>query len=181
MRGHQSWTIRRVIGVFGVCLIAGVGLPAAAQSVARVEQAVPCEKLASLTLPDAKVTRAERVSAGTFTAPAPPPVPVSVDYSRLPAFCRVAATISPPPDSAIKMEIWMPVEGWNGKFVGVGNGGFSGEIWYFAMVEPLSRGYAVAGTATGHEGGQADASFATRAQSAERGGHRGRRRARWSD
>ena len=159
MRGHQSWTIRRVIGVF--CFASSLmRATAAAQSVARDARPMLCENLASLTLPDAKVTRAERVSAGTFTAPAPPPVPVPVDYSRLPAFCRVAATISPTPGSTIKMEIWMPVEGWNGKFVGVGNGGFSGEIWYFAMVEPLSRGYAVAGTDTGHEGGQADASFA---------------------
>jgi feruloyl esterase len=31
---------------------------------------------------------------------------------------------------------------------------------YFAMAEPLRRGYAVAGSDTGHEGGQADASFA---------------------
>ena len=153
--------MRAAVGLFGVCLIAGAGSPAAAQSVAaRAGQPVPCENLASLALPDAKVTRAERVAAGKFSAPAPTPIPVTVDYSRLPAFCRVAATIAPTPDSAIKMEIWMPVEGWNGKFVGVGNGGFSGAIWYFAMVEPLSRGYAVAGTDTGHEGEGADASFA---------------------
>ena len=42
----------------------------------------------------------------------------------------------------------------------VGNGGFSGAIFYFAMAEPLMRGYAVVSTDTGHEGGLADASFA---------------------
>ena len=63
----------------------------------------------------------------------------------LPAFCRVAATAAPTPDSAIKFEVWLPVEGWNGKFVAVGNGGFGGLIFYFAMAEPLRRGYAVAG------------------------------------
>ena len=83
-----------------------------------------------------------------------------VDYSTLPAFCRVAATAAPTPDSAIKFEVWLPVEGWNGKFVAVGNGGFGGVILHFAMAEPLRRGYAVAGTDTGHEGGPADASFA---------------------
>jgi hypothetical protein len=57
MRGHQCWTIRRVIGVLSVCLIADVGSPAAAGSVARGEQPVPCENLASLTLPDAKTFR----------------------------------------------------------------------------------------------------------------------------
>ena len=160
MGRRKSRTMRAVIAVVVVGLICGAGAPAAAQRVARAAPPAACGNLASLTFPDAKVTRAERVPAGAFTAPAPPPVPVPIDYSGLPAFCRVAATIAPAPDSAIKMEIWMPIDNWNGKFVGVGNGGFSGEIWYFAMAEPLSRGYAVAGTDTGHEGDQADASFA---------------------
>src|SRR5829696_5572643 len=57
------------------------------------------------------------------------------------------------------MEVWLPGEDWNGKFVGVGNGGLSGAIWYFAMATPLQRGYAVAATNTGHDGDQADATF----------------------
>ncbi len=115
----------------------------------------------TVALPNATITKAERVEAGAFVAPPlPPGPPVSVDYTTLPAFCRVAATASPTPDSAIKFEVWLPVEGWNGKFVAVGNGGFAGMIFYFAMAEPLRRGYAVAGSDTGHEGGQADASFA---------------------
>lgn len=121
----------------------------------------PCATLSAVALPNATITKAERVEAGAFVAPPPPPgPPVSVDYTTLPAFCRVAATASPTPDSAIKFEVWLPVQGWNGKFVAVGNGGFAGMIFYFAMAEPLRQGYAVAGTDTGHEGGQADASFA---------------------
>src|SRR6185295_15890131 len=89
---------------------------------------VPCARLRVLELPHTLITMAQTVAAGSFTAPKPPPIPgVPADYSRLPAFCRVAATISPVPGSTIKMEVWLPAEGWNGKFVGVGNGGFSGE------------------------------------------------------
>ena len=132
---------------------------AIAQNSATATAPLPCERLRTLTLPHTQITLAEPVAAGAFKAPKPPPIPVPADYSRLPAFCRVAATIQPVPGSTIKMEVWMPAQGWNGKFVGVGNGGFSGEIWYFSMAEPLARGYAVAGTDTGHEGGQADASF----------------------
>ncbi|MGH9217881.1 MAG: tannase/feruloyl esterase family alpha/beta hydrolase, partial [Vicinamibacterales bacterium] len=121
----------------------------------------PCETLGAVALPNTKITKAERVEAGAFVAPPlPPGPPVSVDYTTLPAFCRVSATAVPTPDSAIKFEVWLPVQGWNGKFVAVGNGGFAGMIFYFAMAEPLRRGYAVAGSDTGHEGGQADASFA---------------------
>ena len=132
-----------------------------AQTTATQARPAPCATLATVALPDAKVTMAERVEAGALVAPPlPPGPPVSVDYTTLPAFCRVAATASPTADSAIKFEVWMPAQGWNGKFVAVGNGGFAGMIFYFAMAEPLRRGYAVAGTDTGHEGGQADASFA---------------------
>ena len=121
---------------------------------------VACEALATVALPGARITKTERVEAGAFVAPPlPPGPPVSVDYKTLPAFCRVAGTASPTADSAIKFEVWMPGQGWNGKFVAVGNGGFAGMIFYFAMAEPLRRGYAVAGTDTGHEGGPADASF----------------------
>jgi feruloyl esterase len=86
--------------------------------------------------------QAERVEAGAFVPPPlPPGPPVSVDYRTLSAFCRVAATAAPSPDSAITFEVWLPVEGWNGKFVAVGNGGFSGFIFHFDMAEPLRRGY----------------------------------------
>ena len=52
---------------------------------------------------------------------------------NLPAFCRVAGEIKPTKDSDIKFEVWRPASGWNGKFMGVGNGGWSGEIWYPRM------------------------------------------------
>ena len=47
-------------------------------------------------------------------------------------------------------EVWLPVDDWNGKFQGVGNGANAGSIGYRAMAEALRRGYATAGTDTGH-------------------------------
>src|SRR5262249_60212073 len=61
-------------------------------------------------------------------------------------------------DSEIKFEVWMPSAGWNGKFQGVGNGGFAGSLSYPDIAGALSRGYASATTDTGHGGG--DASWA---------------------
>jgi feruloyl esterase len=53
------------------------------------------------------------------------------------------------------MEVWLPVSGWNGKFMAVGNGAFSGAVSYSALSANLARGYAVSSTDTGHEGGSA--------------------------
>src|SRR5262245_23178104 len=122
--------------------------------------AASCESLAGLKLPNMTITLASSVAAGAFTPAKPPGLPIPASYKNLPAFCRVAATVKPTMDSDIKFEVWMPVSGWNGKFVGVGNGGYSGEIWYWSMAAPLANGYATASTDTGHEGGVMDASFA---------------------
>jgi feruloyl esterase len=54
----------------------------------------------------------------------------------------------------------MPAQEWNGKFLGVGNGGWAGTISYPAMADALGRRYAVASTDTGHSGNGGDASFA---------------------
>ena len=74
--------------------------------------------------------------------------------------CRVAATLKPSPDSDIKIEVWMPASGWNGKFLAVGNGYWGGLINYPAMSEALRRGYATSSTDTGHAGNPFDGSFA---------------------
>jgi feruloyl esterase len=67
----------------------------------------------------------------------------------------VTATLTPTRDSDIKIELWMPATGWNGKYEAVGNGAFSGAIAYPAMVAALARGYATSSTDTGHAGGSA--------------------------
>jgi len=54
----------------------------------------------------------------------------------------------------------MPTSGWNHKLMGIGNGGWSGNIWYGDMSDALQRGYATSSTDTGHEGSPGDASFA---------------------
>lgn len=111
-----------------------------------------CESLAQLVLPNAKITMAQTATSGEFT---PPGRPVIKD---IPAFCRVAATLNPSTDSDIKIEVWLPVASWNGKYRGQGNGGFAGSIAFDAMAAAIKLGYATAGTDTGHTGN--DASWA---------------------
>jgi feruloyl esterase len=63
--------------------------------------------------------------------------------------------LRPTTDSEIKFALWMPASGWNGKYRQEGNGGWAGTINVGGLIEPLSRGYAVAATDNGHEGGGA--------------------------
>ena len=74
-------------------------------------------------------------------------------FGTLPSFCRVTATLEPSPSSDIRMEMWMPIAGWNGNFRGTSPNGLGGVINYNAMAVGLSDGFAVASTDTGHQGG----------------------------
>src|SRR3954468_17781161 len=90
-----------------------------------------CPSLATLSLPATTITKAEPVAAGAFTLPNQNPAQPN-PYGQLPAFCRVAAIIRHL-DSEIKIGVWLPADGWNGKFMGIGNGGWSGNIVYPAL------------------------------------------------
>jgi feruloyl esterase len=120
--------------------------------------AAPCDDIAALKLPNGSVTTAVAVPAGAF----PPPAgrggaPAATNpYQRLAEFCRVAATLKPTPQSDIKMEVWLPSSGWNGKLQVVGNGAFAGTISYPAMANAVAAGYAAASTDTGHTGPSAN-------------------------
>jgi feruloyl esterase len=122
---------------------------AAVISVAAPSSAATCEQLAQASLPNTTITMAESVAPGAFN----PGGRGAAAYATLPAFCRVAATLKPSPESDIKMELWLPASGWNGKFEAVGNGGWNGNIDTAAIATALRRGYAAASTDTGHQGG----------------------------
>ncbi len=122
-------------------------LPALSQA------ASSCEDLTALAITNTTITTVVNVPAGPFSAQpgrAGGRAPAPRDF---PAFCRVTAVARPVPGSEITVEIWLPpAESWNGKFLGTGNGGYSGAIGYAAMESALRQGYATAGSDTGHAG-----------------------------
>ena len=81
--------VKALLAVAALCSIRGAG--------------ASCESLGSLSLPEARITSAQSVAAGDFT-----PSSAAQPIHNLPAFCRVAATLTPSPDSDIKIEVWMP-------------------------------------------------------------------------
>jgi feruloyl esterase len=117
--------------------VAGCGdddsAPASAEKVA-------CESLTGTTLAGGTVQSAEAIPAGDYTPPGQPNA-----LTGLPAFCRVTVAMQPSPDSNVNVEVWMPRQDWNGRFLGNGSGGGAGAILYFTgMVEGLKRGFATA-------------------------------------
>ncbi len=121
-----------------------------------------CEKLSAAKIPNATITLAQTQAAGAFNGPPEPfsGVDVSALYKSLPAFCRVVAEAKPTSDSDIKLEVWLPVSGWNGKLQGIGNGGFAGIIDDMQLGTALKAGYAATATDTGHTGTPIDAAWA---------------------
>ena len=132
--------------IFGAIL--GIALPAATLTATAPQT---CESLVSLKAQNTTITLAAVVPPDGFSRPASGPSAAQAVTNSV-AFCRVAATLTPSSDSDIKIEVWMPVSGWNGKFQAVGNGGWGGTISYPAMSEALARGYATSSTDTGHTG-----------------------------
>lgn len=98
--------------------------------------AAVCTSLARAPLAGGQVTSAEVVAKG-FDAP---------------AFCRVRAELRPVADSRIGVDVWLPLKGWNGRFVQLGTGGFAGTIPEAGLAAEVRRGSAAAVTDTGHRG-----------------------------
>jgi len=127
-----------------------------------VAQTNACSKLTELKLANVTIDTAVSVPAGKISLPSVSGVPAPPRTLDGPAFCRVGATLKPTPSSDIKIEVWLPETTWNRKLLTIGNGGWSGGIFLFQMTPALNRGYAVAGTDTGHVGNPGDGSFAYR-------------------
>ena len=147
--GRQDGTLRQPVQnlLFPfVILLSVVAFSASAQ-------AADCHSLAQSVLPDTTILTAALVSGGSFTPP------YGASLTGLPAFCRVGGILHPTSDSVIRFEVWMPEKGWNHRFLGTGNGGFAGSIYYGQLGDNLKRGFATAGTDTGHQADAQDANW----------------------
>ena len=137
----------RILWLIPAVMLIGAGAASAQQ---------PCESLASLKLPYTQVTSATAVPEGAPPAPAGPGAPAAAP-SLVPAHCDVRGVIRPTRDSEITFALWLPAAAvWNGKYRQEGNGGWAGSINTAGFAAPLRRGYAVAATDGGHEGGGAN-------------------------
>ena len=144
IRCHAGLSIK--LFIVGVAIAVGVWTSPAIAS--------PCTDLGnglSLQLGDTATVASpaiiQDITSGTFT-----PAGSTTPITGLPPFCRVALDVSSTGNSSesrILIEIWLPVSGWNGRYLGTGNGGFAGNISTAALAGGLLQGYAVANTDMG--------------------------------
>ena len=86
--------------------------------------------MAKLALPDVTITSATVVQAA----------------APVPEYCKLLGTL----ETSIDFEVALPTIAWNGKLFFAGGGGFNGSIPN--LTQGLARGYAAAGSDTGHKG-----------------------------
>src|SRR5687767_9961577 len=84
-----------------------------------------CSELTGVAVRDLEITSATLHPAGPLALPAELGPATTAE---LPSFCRVQGVLRPTVDSHIAFEAWLPADNWNGRFQGVGNGGFAGSI-----------------------------------------------------
>lgn len=98
-----------------------------------VEPVCPCEGLKNLKLENTVIESA---------------VVNAVDNS-----CRVTAVVNhPPANDRVTVYLALPMKNWNGRFYGMGGGGFMSGIPQFVGL-PVPQGFAAGVTDAGHEGG----------------------------
>ncbi len=107
---------------------------------------------AHVTIASAReVARSSHPESGLAGEPGPPGGAALPPLPALPAYCEVSAVITPVRGSRIGVVYRLPdAEHWNGKLLGLGGGGWAGNVTLRAAAPGLAEGYATAQTDAGH-------------------------------
>lgn len=102
------------------------------------------QEINAMNLTGFDITQIEDVTSGNFTIETS-----GKTIKNLPRFIKIEFVSKPTPQSNIRIELWLPIDSWNGRFLGTGNGGGAGKINYDALINGVKRGYATANTDMG--------------------------------
>jgi len=105
-----------------------------------------CATVAQPHIPGASVQSMTEVfvPAGTDQIPGGPSIP------NVPAHCEVTLFLGHPgADDHVRVAVWLPSGGWNGRYQGTGGGGYAAGEFDFALAPAIQQGYAAASTDAG--------------------------------
>jgi feruloyl esterase len=104
-----------------------------------------CESLLSFSFPNTTIGAAVSQPGGPYVAPDV----WHLAFTNLPSYCLVSATIKPTSDSNINVQVWMPTQRYNGRYLGTGNGGYAGGFFQSELAAGINNGFATANTDMG--------------------------------
>jgi Tannase and feruloyl esterase len=110
---------------------------------------VDCKALKLVTAqPDVEIhsiTGIERFNVSTTGLPS-----MGVSSETNLNICDVTVVLSHPRlNDLVVVKVWLPLKGWNGRFLGAGGGTFYASLFDFEFGPAVARGYAAAGTDAG--------------------------------
>ena len=127
-----------------LCLAGSPAFGQPAELAPIAENSTARHPLQSLKVDAGTIVSVQRDETPTFTAPD------GRVHENLPPRTVVKVTLRPASGSNILVELWLPeAEKWNGRLLGLGNGGSAGRIGPGSLVGPLVGGYAVVTTDMG--------------------------------
>jgi hypothetical protein len=123
-------------------------LQIAALSILLTHIALASNSCASITCNDLMVPGAEVVSVTSIEG-----VNVTIPPTSGLNFCNVSVILTHPgANDSVLVEVWLPTDGWNGRFQATGGGGFSSGFGDGYLAPVLAQGYATSQTDGGNIG-----------------------------
>lgn len=113
------------------------------EGVAMIDSTNCLKELLAANIENCEILKAELLDTGVFT------MPNGSKLEELPDIFTVSIVLRPSATSFIRVELWLPAENWNGRFLGTGNGGSAGNIVWGFLADGVKKGYATANTDLG--------------------------------
>src|SRR5260221_1315496 len=130
-RSNSSTLRKQARGIFPAILLSYGMVGAAAAGTP-----TSCASLSTFSYPNTTINSAQSQPGGAYVAPDA----WHLVFTNLPPYCEVSATIKPTVDSSINVRVWMPTTNYNGRYLGTGNGGYSGGCLFSELADGFNRG-----------------------------------------
>ncbi|CAM3335284.1 tannase/feruloyl esterase family alpha/beta hydrolase [Kibdelosporangium persicum] len=105
-----------------------------------------CAAVNRPTVPGADVVSVTAVEKPGGSVEYPPEFQLP-PVTNVPPYCDVTVVLTHPGvGDKVAVKVWLPISGWNGRFQGVGGGGYSMAVWDAGLAEQIKLGYAAATT-----------------------------------
>jgi pimeloyl-ACP methyl ester carboxylesterase len=111
----------------------------------------PCDRLTKPSIPGATVISIQSQHLPNASVLASPPL-LNANVTGL-DICNVDIVLSHPgANDTVKVKVWLPATGWNGRFLGTGGSGYAAGFFELSLAPVVALGYATASTDAGLSG-----------------------------